>query len=119
MSLYDAQRVFRDATGAYASSVADLEPIAPPGTLDGSCTGSIILSVSDEGQRYNAEVPSKEAGGHVACIRDDRLLRVVEADTRAGISRRGGGRWDTGVECFREWRVEGEGRGAIISVAQE
>ena len=100
MSLYDAQRVFHDATGDYASSVADLELIAPPGTLDGSCTGSIMISVSDEGQRYTAEVPSRDAGGHVACIRDDRLLRVEEAATRAGISSRGGGRWNDSNECF-------------------
>lgn len=93
MSLYDAQRAyFASSSGAYTKDLVQLRPLAPPGTLDGSCFASIVLQVSEDGQQWAAEVRAM-VGNVSACIRDDRLLTLQARGTCTGILAETVGRW--------------------------
>mmetsp|Transcript_19695 Transcript_19695/g.51374 ORF Transcript_19695/g.51374 Transcript_19695/m.51374 type:complete len:451 (+) Transcript_19695:175-1527(+) len=80
MSLYDAQRAYAASSrgGVYTADVDALRPLAPPYTLDGSCSGPVRIALTGDARTYTGEVPSRK-GGVVACVSSDRLLRIRRA----------------------------------------
>lgn len=91
-ALYDAQELFFTQHGRYATTqeLPALAVLAPPHTLDGSCSSRVAIALAPDtgsGPEYAAEIVS--AGGtRRACVANDRRRAVTAAP--AGIHARRG-----------------------------
>jgi len=78
MDLYYAQHAYANANnGTFSASISDLVSLAPNGFLDGQCSLSPFISLTNGGKAFEGVVADYEQ--NVAHIRDDRLL-TTEVD---------------------------------------